>query len=69
MVGRYMSANDIIVLTTSKEECMLQMIHHWKWIPNSVSDIKKGQEKLTSFFFHVALNIIGSHLLEQTGSD
>lgn len=50
MVGRYMSANDITVLTTSKEECMLQMIHHWKWIPNSVSDIKKGQEKLTFFF-------------------
>lgn len=61
-MGRYIafqdvqgvSDNDIFVLTPLKEECMLQIIHHWKWIPNSLSDIKKGQEKLTYFspMFH-----------------
>jgi hypothetical protein len=62
--------NGIIVLIPFKEECKAQMIHHWKWIPNSVADIKKGQKKLTVFFFSVSLlNILGSHPLEQMRSD
>lgn len=69
--GQGVFYNGIIVLAPFKEECKAQVIHHWKWIPNSVIDIKKGQKKLTVFFvFSVShLNILGSHLLEQMGSD
>lgn len=49
------SDDDTTGLTYLKSEYKLEyesthrMIRHWKQMPNSISDIKKGQEKLTRF--------------------
>lgn len=56
--------NGIVVLTPFKEESKAQMIHHWKWISNSVTNIKKGQKKIDSILFfsmsHLNIQVLSS---------
>lgn len=48
--GQGVFHNCIVVLTPFKEESKAQMIHHWKWFSNSVTNVKNGQKKLAVFY-------------------